>query len=104
MQPAPPPTPQEFWTNSRVLILLASSPIGLLLSILSRADPGGPWWIFAQFTNGIAALGIAGAVVFVLLAFARRRIGGPFLGFAMMEAGLAAGLLWLAINIFKSPW
>jgi hypothetical protein len=86
------------------MILLAPSVIGFLCSVLSQADPGGAWWLFAGFGNAVGVLGLALAVLIALVAAGRRRISGPILLLMLLEIGAVAVVSWLSAKLVKSPW
>jgi hypothetical protein len=71
--------------------------------MLSQANPGGAWWLFAGFGNAVGLLGIAAAVLIALISAALRRISLAFLLFVFVEIALAALLSWLAANLAKNP-
>ena len=101
--PAPPPTSTEQRLNSIVLVSLSPCVLGLLCSMLSQANPGGAWWLFAGFGNAVGLLGIAAAVLIALISAALRRISLAFLLFVLVEIAFAALLSWLAANLAKNP-
>jgi hypothetical protein len=102
--PAPPPTKSEERINSRILILLAPSVLGFICSILSQANPGGAWWLFAGFAKFVGLLGIAAAVLFAVVSAAFGRVSLAFLLFIFVEIGVVALLLWFATKLVKNPW
>ena len=104
MSPAPPPTQTEERINFFILLLLAPSVFGFICSILSQADRGGAWWLFAGFGNLAGFLGIATSTLIALISAALRRISLAFLGFAFVEIGVAAVLLWFGAKLVKNPW
>jgi hypothetical protein len=102
--PAPPPTKTEERVHSLVHMLLAPSVLGLFCFILSQANPGGAWWLFAGFGNAVGLLGLAVAVLIALVATGRRRIHGPILLLMLLEIGAVAAVSWSAARLLKSPW
>jgi len=102
--PAPPPTKTEERVNSLILILLAPSVLGFACSILSQANPGGAWWVFAGFGNAVGVLGLAVAVLIALVAAGRRRISGPVLFLILLEIGAVAVVSWFSAKLVKNPW
>ncbi len=85
-------------------MLLAPSGIGFLCSILSQANSGGAWRLFAGFGNVVGLLGIAAAVVIALVSAALRRISAAFLLFVFIEICLMVLLSWFAAKLLKNPW
>jgi len=102
--PAPPPTRTEEHVNSLILILLAPSVLGFTCSILSQANPGGAWWVFAGFGNAVGVLGLAVAVLIALVAAGRRRISGPILLLILLEIGAVEVVSWFSPKLVKNPW
>jgi hypothetical protein len=101
---APPPTKTEERINSLTLMLLAPSVLGFICPILSQANPGGAWWLFAGFGNFVGLLGIGVAILIVLVSAGLRRISLAFLMFVFVEIGVVALLSWFAAKLVKSPW
>jgi len=102
--PALPPTKTEERVHSLVVVLLAPSVLGLLCSILSQANPGGAWWLFAGFGNAVGVLGLAVGVLIALVAAGRRRISGPILLLMLLEIGAVSVVSWFSAKLVKSPW
>src|SRR5258708_32472804 len=102
--PAPPPTRTEERVNSLILVLLAPSVLGFTCSILSQANPGGAWWVFAGFGNAVGVLGLAVAVLIALVAAGRRRISGPILFLILLAIDAVAGVLWIYAKLVKDHW
>jgi len=102
--PAAPPTKTEDRVNSLILILLATSVLGFTCSILNQINPGGAWWVFAGFGNAVGVLGLAAAVLVVLLAAGRRTISGPIFLVILLEIGAVAVVSWFPAKLVKSPW
>jgi hypothetical protein len=99
-----PPQSAGSPTHAGVLILLVPSVIGFLCSVLSQANPGGAWWLFAGFGNAVGVLGLAVAVLVALVAAGRRRISGQILLLILLEIGAATVVSWLSAKLVKSPW
>jgi len=99
-----PPQSAGSSTHAAVVILLVPSVIGFLCSVLSQANPGGAWWLFAGFGNAVGVLGLAVAVLIALVAAGRRRISGPILLLILPEIGAVAIVSWLSAKLVKSPW